>query len=171
MTGRAHFWISGSNVTVRRSTRLLLAPIVLAGLAWVAVHGALIDSRSGGTRVVVFSALVGLYWVVTAVADYFKRLVISDDLLQMHGYLGGSLTLRREEAVACAYVRYRAREHGAIELYFFEIRDVHGNRLKIWRYGWGRQSHRLFATLQQWLSTSSADMSPAASRTLDRLSS
>jgi hypothetical protein len=145
-------------VTARRSTRLLLAPAVLALLALLAVRG--------GSRGVLVAMVAGTYWLVGAIADYSKRLVISDEQLQMSGYVGGAMTVRLQDAVSCTYVKYRARERGA-ELFFFEIRDVHGTRLKIWRYGWGRSRRRIFESLGRWLAASPAVIPPDARRILD----
>jgi hypothetical protein len=145
-------------VTARRSTRLLLAPAVLALLALLAVRG--------GSRGVLVLVVAGTYWLVGAVADYSKRLVITDEQLRMSGYVGGAVTVRLQDAVSCTYVKYRARERGA-ELFFFEIRDVHGTRLKIWRYGWGRNRRRIFESLGRWLAASPAVLSPDARRVLD----
>jgi len=52
-------------------------------------------------------------------------------------------------------------------LFFVEIRDVRGTRLKIWRYGWGRNRRRIFESLGRWLAASPAVLSPDARRVLD----
>ena len=145
-------------MTSRRSTRLLIAPAVLALLALLAVRG--------GSHGVLVAVVAGTYWLVGGIADYSKRLVISDEQLQMSGYVGGAVTVRSADAVSCTYVKYRARERGA-ELFFFEIRDVRGTRLKIWRYGWGRNRRRIFESLGRWVAASPAVLSPDARRVLD----
>ena len=119
-------------MTSRRSTRLLIAPAVLALLALLAVRG--------GSHGVLVAVVAGTYWLVGAIADYSKRLVISDEQLQMSGYVGGAVTVRSADAVSCTYVKYRVRERGA-ELFFLEIRDVRGTRLKrlfVFKRGWPR---------------------------------
>lgn len=145
-------------MTSRRSTRLLIAPAVLALLALLAVRG--------GSHGVLVAVVAGTYWLVGAIADYSKRLVISDEQLQMSGYVGGAVTVRSADAVSCTYVKYRVRERGA-ELFFLEIRDVRGTRLKIWRYGWGRNRRRIFEFLGRWVAASPAVLSPDARRVLD----
>jgi hypothetical protein len=143
----------------RRSTRLLLAPPVLLLLALLAVFG--------GPHGVLVALVVGTYCLVSAIADYSKRLVISGEQLHMSGYFGGTVTVRSPDAISCSYVKYRVRERGA-ELFFFEVRDVHETRLKIWRYGWGRNRRRIFESLARWLADSPAVVSPDARRFLDR---
>ena len=145
-------------MTSRRSTRLLIAPAVLALLALLAVRG--------GSHGVLVAVVAGTYWLVGAIADYSKRLAISDEQLQMSGYVGGAVTVRSADAVSCTYVKYRVRERGA-ELFFLEIRDVRGTRLKIWRYGWGRNRRRIFEFLGRWVAASPAVLSPDARRVLD----
>ena len=145
-------------MTSRRSTRLLIAPAVLALLALLAVRG--------GSHGVLVAVVAGTYWLVGAIADYSKRLVISDEQLRMSGYVGGAVTVRSADAVSCTYVKYRVRERGA-ELFFLEIRDVRGTRLKIWRYGWGRNRRRIFEFLGRWVAASPAVLSPDARRVLD----
>ena len=148
-------------MTARRSTRLLLAPAVVALLALAALMAA--GGKPGGVLVAV---VAGIYWLVSAVADYSKRLVITDEQLRMSGYIGRAVTVRSADAVSCTYVKYRVRERGA-ELFFLEIRDVRGTRLKIWRYGWGRNRRRIFESLGRWLAASPAVLSPDARRVLD----
>jgi len=148
-------------VTARRSTRLLLAPAVLALLALAALMAA-----GGKPRGVLVAVAAGIYWLVSAVADYSKRLVIADEQLRMSGYVGRAVTVRSADAVSCTYVKYRVRERGA-EFFFFEIRDVRGTRLKIWRYGWGRNRRSIFESLGRWLAASPAVLSPDARRVLD----
>jgi hypothetical protein len=148
-------------VTARRSTRLLLAPAVLALLALAALMAA-----GGKPCGVLVAVAAGIYWLVSAVADYSKRLVITDEQLRMSGYVGRAVTVRSADAVSCTYVKYRVRERGA-ELFFLEIRDVRGTRLKIWRYGWGRNRRRIFESLGRWLAVSPAVLSPDARRVLD----
>ena len=148
-------------MTARWLTRLLLAPAVLAVLTLAALMAA-----GGKPRGVLAAVAAGIYWLVSAVADYSKRLVITDEQLRMSGYVGRAVTVRSADAVSCTYVKYRVREHGA-EFFFFEIRDVHGTRLKIWRYGWGRNRRRIFEALGRWLAASPAVLSPDARRVLD----
>ena len=151
-------------MTARRSTRLLLAPAVLALLALLAL--AALMAAGGKPHGALVAVAAGIYWLVSAVADYSKRLVITDEQLRMSGYVGRALIVRSADAVSCTYVKYRVRERGA-ELFFLEIRDVHGTRLKIWRYGWGRNRRSIFESLGRWLAASPAVLSPDARRVLD----
>ena len=95
-------------MTARRSTRLLLAPAVLALLTLAALMAA-----GGKPRGALVAVAAGIYWLVSAVSDYSKRLVITDKQLRMSGYVGRALTVRSADAVSCTYVKYRVREHGA----------------------------------------------------------
>ena len=147
-------------MVVRRSSRLITAPIVLAVAAVIVV--------AFGARGAVVGGPLAVYWLITAVSDYSKRLTISSDRLEMGGYLGGPIEIRSSGAVTCNYVKFRIRER-SIELSFFDIRDSDGHCIKVWRYGWGRRSKEIFGALTNWLSTSSASVSPEAERALAEL--
>ncbi len=92
-------------MTARRSTRLLLAPAVLALLALAALMGA-----GGKPRGALVAVAAGIYWLVSAVADYSKRLVITDEQLRMSGYVGRAVTVHEHDKDARAQGVLAARD-------------------------------------------------------------
>jgi hypothetical protein len=152
-------------MTYRRSTRLYLLPLVVIAMS-------VVIAVTGGGAAALAGAVI-FYWIITAIADYTKRLTVAPDRLEMRGYFGGPIVINRQEARLCKYVSVRAQQR-SLEIAFLEIADTSSHHLKVWRYGWNRQSRELFAALQEWLASSPAVVTPEAQRVLSsraRLSS
>lgn len=147
-------------VIARRTTRLLLAPVILV-LAGAVVVG----FGAVGAVVAVPSAV---YWLISSVGDAVKVLTVTPSTMVMRGYAGGPITVAAAPApVTCRYVPFRVRER-SVEAAFLEIRDAGGNTIKVWRYGWGRRTRALFAALGEWLDAAGAEVSPDARQLLSR---
>ncbi len=126
----------------RRSVRLKAVP--LAVLVVVAVGVA-------APRLVVPAGVVGFYFLVSAVVGYGFRLEITPERLIMRGYLGGPVEIAKDSVNVCRYHTYRVKGRGSVEMFFLEILGLPGGALRVWRYGWGSQRHRLFPMLAEWL--------------------
>lgn len=144
----------GNSLTVRRSGKLAIAPLVLGAMAVLAVFGG-----PGPTAIAI---AVAVYWIIAAVADYRKVLTLSPESIELTGYIGGPVVIRRSDVVTCRYIRYRPKGRGA-EMSFFEVTDSSGRRVKIWRFWWGPGAGKLFAALEDWLAGTPVDM-PADAR-------
>jgi hypothetical protein len=139
-------------VTARRTTRLILAPLVVAvavGLvAW------------WGTRGAVVAVPLVVYWVIAAAADAATVLIVTPTGLVRRGQLGGPVTLTIQ-GVSCDYVPVRVRER-SLQLALLVIRDASGHTITVPRWGWGHRSRALFTALGAWLDAADAQVTPQA---------
>lgn len=125
---------------------------------------------AGGTGATAIAIAVTVYWLIASVTDYRKVLTLSPDAIQLSGYIGGPVTIRRSDVATCRYVRFRPKGRGA-EISFLEMSDSHGDRIKVWRFWWGRSAARLFVALDEWLGETAVDMPADARERLRNLSS
>jgi hypothetical protein len=143
-------------VTARRTTRLVLAPLVVAVAAGLVA--------GWGTRGAVVAVPLVLYWLIAASAEAVTVLMLTPTRLVRRGQLGGPVTLTTQ-GVSCDYVPVRIRER-SLQLALLEIRDTSGHTITVPRWGWGHRSHALFTALGSWLDAADAQVSPQAAQRL-----
>jgi hypothetical protein len=147
-------------VTTGRRTSRLLASLIGLVLGATFAAGGYIGSAIG-----IF--LVSLYLLTSGAALCAYKLEISSERITETRPSGGVRSIRRDEATACKYIRYRGAGRDA-NMYFVEISDTRGNRIKVSRYGWGRKKRPIFLALRTWLRQSSAVVSPEAEDMISR---
>jgi hypothetical protein len=125
-----------------KSTPLVF--LILGALAW-GLH-----RRSA---FILFAVVIAVLWLLLALAQFSKRLVLDDDAIRMHGYFGGPITIMKADVTSCRYVTARpdGAGRGGIDMFFLEIRDSAGHGIRVWRRGWGRKRPELFKLLSAWL--------------------
>ncbi len=128
----------------RRSSRLKMLPVVIGISIWASfsIPPSIIPPPP--------FFIISLYWVITSSTNYAKRFQIDDQRITMHGYIGGPISLSKEEVTSCTYTRVKGTGRGGFDMSFLEIRGSTGG-IRIWRWGWGRRRKLLFDTLNKWL--------------------
>ena len=129
---------------IRRSSRLKMLPVVVGGCA---VGSFLLIPPP----FIIFS----LYWAITSVVQVRQRFRIEDQRIVMYGYIGGPISISKEDVGSCTYTRFKAGTRGSFDMSFMAIRGATGT-IRVWRYGWGRQREKLFRELGVWLADTNA---------------
>jgi hypothetical protein len=103
---------------------------------------------------------------ILAIVNWSRRLVIDDQSIQLFGYLGGPITIRKSQVISCHYRRFRANARGSPDVLFLEINGNPGGEVLVWRYGWGPKRRELFRQLDRWLDESQCTVDEGARRML-----
>jgi hypothetical protein len=148
----------------RRSERVRLLPVVALVTVGLAALLARVETNPDG--VVILCGILLLFYSILAIVNWFRRLVIDDQSIQLFGYLGGPITIRKNQVISCHYRRFRANAHGSPDVMFLEINGNPGGEVIVWRYGWGPKRQELFRQLGKWLDESQCTVDEGARRML-----
>jgi hypothetical protein len=148
----------------RRSERVRLLPVVALVTIGVAALLPRVETNPGGD--VILCGILLLSYSILAIVNWFRRLVIDDQSIQLFGYLGGPITIRKSQVISCHYRRFRANAHGSPDVMFLEINGNPSGEVLVWRYGWGPKRQELFRQLGKWLDESQCTVDEGARRML-----
>ena len=151
-------------VQFRRSERVRLLPVVALVTIGVAALLPRVETNPGGD--VILCGILLLSYSILAIVNWFRGLVIDDQSIQLLGYLGGPITIRKSQVISCHYRRFRANAHGSPDVMFLEINGNPGGEVLVWRYGWGPKRQELFRQLGKWLDESQCTVDEGARRML-----
>ena len=148
----------------RRSERVRLLPVVALLTIGVAALLPRVETNPGGD--VLLCGIFLLIYSMLAIVNWFRRLVIDDQKIQLFGYFGGPITILKSQVISCHYRRFRANGRGSPDLVFLEINGNPGGEVLVWRYGWGPKRQELFRQLGKWLDESQCTVDEGARRML-----
>lgn len=148
--GEAYGLLESRPISFRRSSRLKVAPLVIAIAFAVAVLQPTFS---------VPAIAIAAYWLAASIAQFFKRIEVDNEEIRMFGFVGGPITIRKAELTSCRYVRAKPMMRGAIDILFLELRGSRGQAVRIWKYGWGsRQRRQLAQAIKEWLEGTSVQL-------------